>query len=109
MPSSPRWGLRKGDVICLLLPNWTEAVIYTYAAFRLGAVVCPITTIYRQRELTFIFERTECRIVVVPSTYRGFDYAAMVRELADELPDLDHVICVGETDDQRCGLEPRCC
>ena len=71
-------GLGKGDVICLLLPNWTEAVIYTYAALRLGAVVCPITTIYRQRELTFILQRTECRIVVVPSTYRGFDYAAMV-------------------------------
>ena len=84
-------------MICLLLPNWTEAVIYTYAAFRLGAVVCPITTIYRQRELTFIFERTECQIAVVPSTYRGFDYAAMVRELADGLPHLEHVICVGET------------
>ena len=90
-------GLRKGDVICLLLPNWTEAVIYTYAAFRLGAVVCPITTIYRQRELKFIFERTECRIVVVPSRYRGFDYAAMVMELGNERRDLDHVICVGET------------
>ena len=90
-------GLRKGDVICLLLPNWTEAVIYTYAALRLGAVVCPITTIYRQRELTFILQRTESRIVAVPSTYRGFDYAAMMRELADELPHVEHVICVGET------------
>ena len=30
-------GLRRGDVLCMLLPNWTEAVIYTYAAARLGA------------------------------------------------------------------------
>ena len=67
-------GLEKGDVLCIQLPNWTEAVIYTYAASRLGAIVCPITTIYRQRELTFILERTECKIVVVPSVYRGFDY-----------------------------------
>lgn len=90
-------GLRRGDVLCLLLPNWTEAVIYTYAASRLGAVVCPITTIYRQRELSFILQRTACQIVVVPSVYRGFDYAEMVRELADGLPDLRHIICVGET------------
>lgn len=90
-------GLRKGNVICLLLPNWTEAVIYTYAAFRLGAVVCPITTIYRQRELRFILQRTESRILVAPSSYRGFDYAAMVKDLSDELPLLEHVICVGET------------
>jgi cyclohexanecarboxylate-CoA ligase len=90
-------GLRKGDVLCLLLPNWTEAVIYTYAASRLGSVICPITTIYRQRELSFILKRTECKVIVVPSVYRGFDYAAMVRELANSLPALQHVICVGET------------
>jgi cyclohexanecarboxylate-CoA ligase len=90
-------GLRKGDVLCVLLPNWTESVIYTYAAARLGVVVCPITTIYRQRELSFILQRTECKVVVVPSTYRGFDYAEMVRGLADSLPDLQHVICVGDT------------
>ena len=44
----PGTGPGEGDVLCLQLPNWTEAVIYTYAASRLGAVVCPITTIYRQ-------------------------------------------------------------
>lgn len=90
-------GLRAGDVICVQLPNWTEAVIYTYAAFRIGAVVCPVTTIYRRRELGFILERTKCRLVVAPSTYRGFDFAGMVRGLADDLPDLDRVICVGDT------------
>ena len=90
-------GLDKGDVICLVLPNWTEAVTYTFAAARLGAVVCPVTTIYRQRELSFILKRTACKLVVVPSIYRGFDYAAMMRELADELPDLEAIICVGKT------------
>ena len=91
-------GLGKGDVLCVQLPNWTEAVIYTYAASRLGAVVCPITTIYRQRELAFILERTHCKVVVIPSVYRGFDYAQMVRDIADGLPDLDCIICVGDTD-----------
>ena len=62
----PALGLEKGDVLCLQLPNWTEAVIYTYAASRLGAVVCPITTIYRRRELSFILERTECKVMVSP-------------------------------------------
>lgn len=91
-------GLGRGDVLCVQLPNWTEAVIYTYAASRLGAVVCPITTIYRQRELAFILERTRCKVVVVPSRYRGFDFASMARQLADGLPHLQHVVCVGPTD-----------
>ena len=79
-----RLGLGKGDVLCILLPNWTEAVIYTYAASRLGAIVCPVTTIYRQRELTFILDAPNARSLVVPSVYRGFDYAAMMRDLADQ-------------------------
>ena len=91
-------GLEKGDVLCIQLPNWTEAVIYTYAASRLGAIVCPVTTIYRRRELTFILERTECKIVVVPSVYRGFDYAAMMRDVADQVPGLKEIICVGDTE-----------
>jgi cyclohexanecarboxylate-CoA ligase len=72
-------------VLCIQLPNWTEAVIYTYAASRLGAIACPITTIYLQRELTFILKGTKYS-VVVPSVYRGFDYASMVCELANDLP-----------------------
>jgi cyclohexanecarboxylate-CoA ligase len=90
-------GVRRGDVVCILLPNWTEAAIYTYAAARLGAVVCPITTIYRQRELRFILERTECKVLIIPSVYRGFDYAAMVDGIREELAQLRHIICVGES------------
>jgi cyclohexanecarboxylate-CoA ligase len=90
-------GIGKGHALCVQLPNWTEAVIYTYAAARLGAIICPITTIYRQRELSFILKRTACKVIVVPSVYRGFDYAEMVRGLADNAPDLEHVICVGDT------------
>ena len=88
-------GLGPGDVLCLVLPNWTEAVVYTQAASRIGAVVCPITTIYRQRELTFILKRTACKVAVIPSVYRGHDYAAMMHDLLPELPDLEQVICVG--------------
>ena len=104
-------GVGHGDVVCLQLPNWTEAVIYTYAASRLGAVVCPITTIYRQRELSYILELTDCHVLVVPSTYRKFDYASMAAKLRTERPELRHVICVGDAEvpdliDSRQLLEP---
>ncbi|KQT93515.1 hypothetical protein ASG49_00390 [Marmoricola sp. Leaf446] len=91
-------GLGAGDVLCVQLPNWTEAVVYTYAAARLGAVVCPITTIYRERELAFILERTECKVLVVPARYRRFDYASMASRLRDRLPLLRHVIVVGDSE-----------
>ncbi len=88
-------GLGQGDVLCLQLPNWTEAVTYTYAAARLGAVVCPVTTIYRERELAFILERTGSRVLVTPARYRKFDHAAMASDLRDKVPSLRHVIAIG--------------
>ncbi len=90
-------GIGPGDVVCIQLPNWTEAVIYTYAASRIGAVVCPVTTIYRERELAFILERTECKLVVTPSIYRGFDYTAMTAAIAPALPALRHIVSVGDS------------
>jgi cyclohexanecarboxylate-CoA ligase len=91
-------GVGSGDVVCLVLPNWTEAVVYTYAVARLGAVVCPVTTIYRRRELAFIARRTACRVVVAPASYRRFDYAQMLRDVASDVPTLHHLICVGGGD-----------
>jgi acyl-coenzyme A synthetase/AMP-(fatty) acid ligase len=41
-------------------------------------------------------EWTEAKVMVIPSTYRNFDYAAMLGDLAGELPDLRAVIVVGE-------------
>lgn len=93
-------GLGQGDVLCIQLPNWTEAVVYTYAAARIGVVACPITTIYRERELTFILERTKCKVAVVPAVCRGFDHAAMMTAIKPSLPGLQHVIAVGAPSSQ---------
>ncbi|KQS64265.1 AMP-binding protein [Modestobacter sp. Leaf380] len=90
-------GLRAGDVLCLQLPNGLEAVVYTYAAARIGAVVCPLTTIYRRRELGHVLRRTRCTILVVPSRHRRFDHAGLAATLLGEVSTLQHVICVGET------------
>lgn len=88
-------GLGAGDVLCLVLPNWTEAVVYGYAALRLGIVICPVTTIYRERELGFIIERTAAKAIVLPGTYRRYDYAALGGRLRDAHDSLEHVVVVG--------------
>ena len=91
-------GVRAGDVVSCQLPNVPEAAIVHYAAVRLGAVCNPISPIYRAREVRFILRQARSRVFVIPDSFRGFDYRAMLDEIRDELPDLEHVLVVGEPD-----------
>jgi len=80
-----RIGVRRGDVVTIILPNWWEAVVAIQAALRLGAVVNPVVPIYRGLEVGFILNQAQPSLVVVPHRFRNFDYVAMMRELLPTL------------------------
>jgi cyclohexanecarboxylate-CoA ligase len=93
-----RLGVRPGEVVSFQLPNWYEAAIIYQATARIGATSNPIVPIYRDREVRFILEQAQSRVVVIPDRFRGFDYRAMMRKIAADLPELGHVLVVGEPD-----------
>lgn len=70
-------GVRRGEVVTAQLPNWWETVALAHAVWGMGAVLNPITPIYRERELTGIFAAARPAAVVVPGDYRGTDHDAM--------------------------------
>src|SRR6478672_9090742 len=72
-------GVVPGTVIAMQLPNWWEAVVLCWAAWRCGAIVAPITRTLRAREVGFILAQSNARIAVVPREFRGTDYPALVR------------------------------
>jgi cyclohexanecarboxylate-CoA ligase len=84
-------GVERGSVISCQLPNWTEFSLVFLAASRLGAVVHPIPPTYRGSELRFMLGLLESTVLVVPETFRGFAYPAMVGGLRAETPRLEHV------------------
>jgi non-ribosomal peptide synthetase component E (peptide arylation enzyme) len=81
-------GLASGDVIAFQLPNWREALVIDIAAALLGLVVAPIVPIYRDAEVAHMLADSGARAVFFPTTYRGFDHAAMMQRLAPTLPTL---------------------
>ena len=88
-------GVGKGDVVAFQLPNWWEFTALFYACNRIGAVANPLMPIFRQRELRFMMGFAEAKVAVVPALWRGFDHAAMMREIRPDLPHLRHVFAVG--------------
>ena len=77
-------GYGPGSAISWVLPTWNETLILCGALSRLGAVQNPILPIYRHREVGFCTRQTGAQLLIVPPEWRGFDYAAMGRELAAE-------------------------
>ncbi|HOV02802.1 MAG TPA: AMP-binding protein [Kaistiaceae bacterium] len=88
-------GIGKDDVVSCQLPNWWEFTALHLAAMRIGAVTNPIMPIFREREVGYMLGHADSRLVVVPKSYRGFDYPAMLEGLKPGLPKLEHVIVIG--------------
>ena len=89
-----RWGVGRGDVVSIQLPNWWEFVVTALACIRLGAAANPMVPILREREVRNMVGFCDAKVLVVPKVFRGFDHAAMARGLLETLPQLEHVVVV---------------
>jgi acyl-CoA synthetase (AMP-forming)/AMP-acid ligase II len=87
-----RLGIGEGDVVSWQLPTWLESLVLVAALSRIGAVQNPMLPIYRQREVGFVCRQAQSRLLVVPGTWRGFDFEAMAREVASGLPGLEVLV-----------------
>jgi acyl-CoA synthetase (AMP-forming)/AMP-acid ligase II len=77
-------GIGAGDHVSWQLPTWTESAALVGALCRLGAIQNPMLPIYRYREVSFIAKQTGCKLLITPSVWNNFDYAALAEEVAGE-------------------------
>jgi len=85
-------GLGGGTVVSWQLPSWIESMALVCALARLEAVQNPILPIYREREVGFIARQARSKLLIVPSTFRGFDYEAMARGIATDVDGLEVLV-----------------
>ena len=74
-------GIGPGSRVAWQLPTRTATVITMAAMARLGAVQAPVIPIYRERETGAAVATAGAEFILVPGTWRGFDYAAMAAGL----------------------------
>ncbi|MHB8511603.1 MAG: AMP-binding protein [Actinomycetota bacterium] len=86
-------GVTQGTVVSWQLPSWIESMVLVAALSRLGATQNPILPIYREREVGFIARQASARLLIVPSTWRGFDFATMARTIAKANDGVDVLVC----------------
>jgi acyl-CoA synthetase (AMP-forming)/AMP-acid ligase II len=85
-------GVGEGTPVSWQLPTWIESLVLVGALSRLGAVQNPILPIYRQREVGFVTKQTGAKLLIVPSTWKSFDFEGMAKEIAAAQPGLDVLV-----------------
>ncbi|NRG47744.1 AMP-binding protein [Bacillus sp. CRN 9] len=89
-------GIQKGDVISFQLPNWNEFIILHYAVTRIGAISNPLVPIYREREINFMVKTVESKMIIIPESFRGFNYPEMIQRCLPNWPKLQQIYVVGK-------------
>ncbi len=89
-------GVRAGDPVAFQLPNHVEAAATFWGSALLGAVVVPIVHFYGAKEVAYILRQSGARVLVTADRFGHLDHLATLEALAPDLPDLEHVLVVGE-------------
>jgi acyl-CoA synthetase (AMP-forming)/AMP-acid ligase II len=80
-----RRGVAKGTHVAVLMPNGPDWVVAWLAAARIGAVVVPINTFYKARELAWVLEHADVSVLLTVDRFLGHDYLARLEEAAPSI------------------------
>ena len=85
-------GIRRGDIVSVLSGNRPEWLYVFLGAARIGVVVAPLNTWYKDDELAHGLEHPRSRALFAVDRLLRQDYAAMLGRLAGRLPDLEATV-----------------
>ena len=100
-------GVQRGDSVGILMGNRAEWIVSCFAAQYLGAIVVAINTWYTPRELGYVLDHADVRVLIMACTFLRSDYAATLSSLRpwhESIPSVQRVVVLGEpTDDAMVG------
>jgi len=81
-------GVRRGDVVALLLPTTPLYMMCYLGAARLGAVTTGINVRYRRTEIGHILRRSGAALLLAAESWHDVPFRSIVAELRADLPEL---------------------
>lgn len=92
-------GLKPGDRVVVQLPNRPEFLSVVFGLFRAQLIPVYALPAHRTTEIVHFVTRAEAAAYVVADRHEGLDYRALARAVQAEVPELRHVVVVGEADE----------
>ncbi|MDQ3750251.1 MAG: long-chain fatty acid--CoA ligase [Acidobacteriota bacterium] len=83
-------GIKKGDVVSLLLPNSAEYVIAYFACFKTGAIAGPVNSLLKSEEIEYVIKDSEAKLLLAGSQFS----AQLSKPLTtrERLPHLQNIV-----------------
>ncbi len=88
-------GIGRDEVVVVQLPNSIELHLLRVACEKAGILCLPVLSNMRESEMKYTLAYTDAVAVVVPWTYRDFDYVEMIAKIRPALSGLRHVFVAG--------------
>ena len=73
-------GVCHGDHVALWLNNCPDWIFVGFAAHKIGAVLIPINTRFRARDMAYVLKQSDARWLIIEERSGPIDYLGMVRE-----------------------------
>jgi len=89
-----RLGIRPGDRVAVCLPGWYEFIVIVYAIAKVGAIIVPFNTRYREMEAEHILRDSGARAVFFPKEYDQVSQLDQLLSIRQRLPGLEFLIPV---------------
>jgi 2,3-dihydroxybenzoate-AMP ligase len=86
-----RENIAPGDRVVIQLPNCVEFASLTIACLEIGALPIMALPAFRKAELEHLVSFSGATMIAIAPDYRGFDHAALARELKTEFPVLKSI------------------
>jgi long-chain acyl-CoA synthetase len=92
-------GVRKGDVVSLLMPNSAEYIIAYFACWKLGAIAGPVNSLLKEHEIEFVMNNSEAKAILVHS-----EFQPRIESIRADLPHLKSVIRFDDEAEATCEI-----
>jgi fatty-acyl-CoA synthase len=89
-------GVAPGETVALWMlnrPEWIEAM---FAVMKIGAVLLPVNTRFRARDVAYVLGHSEATTLLLAARSGPIDYLGMVAEVRAQLPHLRRVVALGD-------------
>ncbi|MFE7421989.1 AMP-binding protein [Rhodococcus sp. NPDC057529] len=73
-------GVSRGQCVAVLLPNWSDAVLWQFAAAAVGAHVIGVNTRYNTHEIAHILTSARPAVIAVAARFHKLDLIGRLRE-----------------------------
>ncbi|MCD6110532.1 MAG: long-chain-fatty-acid--CoA ligase [Thermoplasmata archaeon] len=96
-------GVKPGERVGLWMPNYPQWMVAYFGIARMGAVVVPMNTRYRAKELEYIINNSEATTLVLVDKFLKTDYERILEETWEKMPTLKRAVSLGESRESGCG------